>query len=76
MGARRRDYDGVDLLSAVFVLMTITMTALKMSGVVDFSWWFITSPVWIPTVLVSCVVGYFALLTRLEEFAKRDLKNK
>ena len=52
------------------------MTALKMSGVVDFSWWFITSPVWIPTVLVSCVVGYFALLTRLEEFAKRDLKNK
>jgi len=38
MGARRRNYDGVDLL--------------------------------------SCVVGYFALLTRLEEFAKRDLKNK
>jgi hypothetical protein len=76
MGTRRRDYDGVDLLSAVFVIMTMTMSALKMSGVVDFSWWFITSPVWIPTVLVSCVVGYFALLTRLEEFAKKESKNK
>ena len=76
MGARRRSYDGVDLLTAIFVLMTITMAGLKIANVMDLSWWFITSPVWIPTILVSCVVAYFALLTRLEEFAKRDLKNK
>lgn len=72
----RRPYDGVDLLSGLLFLTTIGLTVLKITGVMDLSWVFITSPIWLPTILVSAVVGYFALLTRLEEFAKRDLKNK
>jgi hypothetical protein len=72
----KRTYDSVDLLSGIFILSAIIMSALKSYGVIDISWIIVTLPVWLPTALVSCVVGYFALLTRLEDFAKRDLKKK
>jgi hypothetical protein len=72
----KRTYDSVDLLSGIFILSTLIMSALKSYGVIDISWVIISLPIWLPTVLVSCVVGYFALLTRLEDFAKKDLKKK
>lgn len=44
------------------VLFLIFLT-LKLCGVIDWSWWWITAPLWGPLALVAAiVVGVFALL--------------
>jgi len=37
----------IDVQSILFIVYTI----LKLTGVIDWSWWWITSPLWIPTIL-------------------------
>lgn len=45
-------------------LLTILFIGLKLTGYIAWSWWWILSPVWIPTLLVIVIlIGYliFAL---------------
>lgn len=45
-------YRGVtfgDLLLVAFIVM-------KMTGVIDWSWWWVLAPLWIPVFIVSIVV--------------------
>lgn len=36
----------------IFGLMFIIMFALKLGGVIDLSWWIVTSPLWVPAAIV------------------------
>jgi len=37
-------------------LLLVLFIGLKLSGVIEWSWWWIFSPVWIPVLLVIIVV--------------------
>ena len=42
--------------SLEMVLFVIFLT-LKLTGVIDWSWWWITSPLWIPVLFMLTVLG-------------------
>jgi hypothetical protein len=43
-------------------MLTILFIGLKLTGYIDWSWWWVLSPIWIPVVLIGIIlaVGYFA----------------
>lgn len=43
-----------DVLGIVFIV-------LKLLGVIDWSWWWVLAPIWIPVVLVLVVYGVLAI---------------
>lgn len=45
-----------------FGLLTILFVALKLTGHIDWSWWWVLAPLWIPAALVILVFGGFLWL--------------
>jgi hypothetical protein len=43
------------------ILFLIFMT-LKLTNVINWSWWWVTAPLWIPFVLVFVVMGIMGLI--------------
>ena len=46
-------------------LLTILFIALKLTGHIDWSWWWVLSPIWISTVIVlviALIVGVVAVI--------------
>ena len=57
-------------------LLTIVFIVLKLIGQVDWSWWWVLSPIWISAILiVSVVVFMFALEKRMKD-KQRAKRNK
>ncbi len=53
-----RTVDLVVSISTVVILIAfVAMVALKMTGVISWSWWFVTVPLWMPA-LVGFAVGF------------------
>lgn len=47
----------------VTVAAFVVFTVLKLTGVIAWSWWWVTAPIWIPFLLaVIVVMAFFALL--------------
>jgi hypothetical protein len=46
-------------------ILAIVFTVLKLTGFIDWSWWWVLSPLWIPLILIS-----FVLLVLLIFFKK------
>lgn len=42
-------------------LLGVVFVTLKLCGVIDWSWWWVTSPFWIPLVLVLGVMGIIGI---------------
>ena len=40
----------------IFTMLFITFLVLKLTKVIDWSWWWITAPLWIPTVVFLTLV--------------------
>ena len=56
----------MDLALAVTCWAAVTtVIALRLTGVVDWSWWSITAPLWLPLVRVAAGVAVNATLRRL-----------
>lgn len=55
------------------MISSVTLAALKLMGVVDWSWWVVASPIWIPAVLM---VAGLALVTTFMTFEYEDIKRK
>lgn len=50
------------------LIIFVVFLTLKLSGVIDWSWWWVISPLWIPFALVLVVIGIisiFALISVL-----------
>lgn len=52
-----------------YVILTVTLFAvflvLKLMGVIAWSWWWITAPIWIPFLIaVILVIAFFVLLRK------------
>jgi len=43
-------------------LLTILFIGLKLGRVIDWSWWWVLSPLWIPLALVFGIIGIVALV--------------
>jgi Flp pilus assembly protein TadB len=59
---------GIGLLGAVFVAFLV----LKLVGVIDWSWWWVTSPLWIP--LAVMLIIFIALFIAFVISSKRREK--
>lgn len=49
---------GIGLLGVVFVVFLV----LKLIGKIDWSWWWVTAPLWIPLSIVLAVCGVMLLI--------------
>ncbi len=50
--------------SGGLTLLLLLFIALKLTGVIAWSWWWVLSPFWIPLVLVLAVMVVAALLSK------------
>ena len=54
-------------MSLPLIIFVVFLT-LKLSNVIDWSWWWVTAPLWLPVALVIAVIGVisiFALISVL-----------
>lgn len=58
----KNKYDAFQLLS---VLLMILFIGLKLSGYIDWSWWWILFPVWLPIVTGMFLFLFLLILKKL-----------
>ena len=59
-------------VSGVFTsLLTVLFIALKLTGYITWSWWWVLSPLWIPVALLGIFFAVFGLAYLLVEMLKR-----
>jgi hypothetical protein len=46
------------------ILFTVGMTLMKLSHAIDWSWWAVTAPVWIPSLLACILLGLSELMRK------------
>ena len=46
-------------------LLFLTFLVLKLTHTIDWSWWWVTSPIWIPLIIVLIILGIFVLIRNL-----------
>jgi succinate dehydrogenase hydrophobic anchor subunit len=56
-------------------LLGVVFVTLKLCGVIDWSWWWVTSPFWGPIALVVAIMaivgGFVGLWAIVEQYGKR-----
>lgn len=59
---------GVGLCAVLFIVFLV----LKLTHLIDWSWWWITAPVWIPVAigLVIVIVAAFAVILNARKFKR------
>lgn len=61
------------LIIMVIGLLTTTFIALKLLGLLDWSWWYVLILFWIPILLVS-VLSAFSFLVAFTQFLIKKIK--
>ena len=46
-------------------LLTVVFITLKLLGVIDWSWWWVISPIWIPVISALSLISVFALISAI-----------
>jgi hypothetical protein len=73
--ASKSSSSGIGLTGVLFVVFLV----LKLTGNIDWSWWWVTSPLWIPIALLGSifiVAVFIIMLLLIFGFNIDDLKNK
>ena len=73
--ASKNSSSGLSLAGVLFIVFLI----LKLTGNIDWSWWWVTSPLWIPIALavsIFFVVLIVIVLLLIFGFSPDDLNNK
>lgn len=52
-------------------LLAIVFITLKLTGYIDWSWWWVLSPLWIPFVVVMFVIVLLAMFTNGKFYVRR-----
>jgi len=52
-------------------LLAIVFITLKLTGYIDWSWWWVLSPLWIPFVVVMFVIVLLAIFTNGKLYVRR-----
>jgi hypothetical protein len=56
--ANNNTSNGLGLGTVLFIVFLI----LKLTGTIDWSWWWVTSPLWVPLTLGIVVMGILGLI--------------
>lgn len=65
-------YDGVSFSSILFLVFLV----LKLTNVIDWSWWWVTAPLWLPIIIFLVFVsGLYVFYQMLKYYNKNKLKN-
>ena len=51
--------DGLGIGTILFLIFLV----LKLTNFIDWSWWWITAPLWIPIVVVVGIIGVIGIIT-------------
>ena len=63
---------GLSFSSILFLVFLV----LKLTNVIDWSWWWVTAPFWIPIIIFLCFVGgLYVFYQILKHYNKNKLKN-
>jgi hypothetical protein len=52
---------GIGLTGMVFCIFLV----MKLTGYIDWSWWWVTAPLWLPLTLILGIMGIIALIALL-----------
>lgn len=50
-----------------FELLAVLFIGLKLSGIIDWSWWWVLSPLWGPAVVILPIIGIVLLSSKLRK---------
>lgn len=53
--------------AAVLLGLAATLTALRLTGRIDWPWVWVLAPAWVPVALVACICAYAVILSKIEE---------
>ncbi len=53
------------------MILFIVFLVLKLTGTIDWSWWWITSPLWIPFVAAVVILGIVGLIAAIIEYLSK-----
>ena len=57
-------------------VLFLVFLVLKLTNVIDWSWWWVTAPLWIPIIIFFVVVsGVYAFYKILGYYRKNKMKN-
>lgn len=62
MGNTTNNYNGIGFGG----LLTIVFIALKLTGFITWSWWWVLSPLWISGIVVLCIVAIVLLVALMD----------
>lgn len=66
MASTQASAPGIGLSGALFLVFLV----LKLTGVIAWSWWWVTAPLWIPVVFVTFLIAIVAI-THTIKYRKR-----
>ncbi len=75
MSTKKNTGSGLSLSAVLFVVFLV----LKLTGNIDWSWWWVTSPLWIPVALalsLFVIILFVIILLLIFGFSPEDLKNR
>lgn len=58
MAEQKSSGGGIGLFGAVFIVFLV----LKLTGTIDWSWWWVTSPLWIPVAVAMIVIIFLSAI--------------
>lgn len=61
-GVKKNSTTTVKIGGSVMFPLFLIFLVLKLTDVIDWSWWWVCSPLWLPTVFVLSIVGIFFLI--------------
>ena len=50
------------------MILFIVFLVLKLANVIDWSWWWVTSPLWIPFVAAAIIIGVVGVIAIIIEY--------
>lgn len=54
--------------------LTIVFIILKLTHVIDWSWWWVLAPIWIPIVVVLGIIAIVAIVVLFVKFIINELR--
>jgi len=54
------------------MVLFIVFLVLKLTGTIDWSWWWVTSPLWIPFAVAVVILGVVGLIGSIVEFIRHS----
>ena len=63
---------GISLGSLIF----LTFLILKLTNTIDWSWWWVTSPLWIPFVLITLIMLIIFILCLVSTKMRKEFLKK